>query len=98
MFSYAIKSGDYDGVKLDGLVFTCAKGQGGHVWYVDRRATPEQAAALQAIAERIVPVRHVSGDDRGRYARAGISAGITPHGTEHRSSLHHHSRARVDNT
>src|SRR5437667_12570412 len=50
VFSYAIKTGEYDGMPLDGLTLTCAHGQGGYVWYIDRRATPAQAAALRAIA------------------------------------------------
>src|SRR5436190_12535645 len=67
IFSYGIQSGEYDGVSLDGLTITCAKGQGGRVWYIDRRATPAQAAALRAIADRILPVSEARKDSEGRY-------------------------------
>jgi hypothetical protein len=55
LFAYAIKTGTYRTVKLDGLILAHAKAQGGSIWYIDRRATPPQAAALRAIATRIAP-------------------------------------------
>lgn len=48
--AYTIKDGEYDGVKLDGLRFGAASGQGGRILYLDERAKPEQRAALQKAA------------------------------------------------
>jgi len=53
LFSYGIRRGNYGKVKLDGLNLAGAAGEKGFVIYVDQRATPEQAEALKAIAQRI---------------------------------------------
>jgi hypothetical protein len=50
LFSLAIRRGYYGRVRLDGLHLAGAKGGKGFVYYLDARATPEQAEALQAIA------------------------------------------------
>ena len=98
VFSYRIKSGEYDGVSLDGLTLSCAHGQGGYVWYIDRRATPAQAAALRAIAERIVPVKPGYRDSPQRYAQAVIPAAITQEVTDHGSRLEIEGAGGFDNT
>src|SRR5438874_12682538 len=98
IFSYGIQSGEYDGVSLDGLTITCAKGQGGRVWYIDRRATPAQAAALRAIADRILPVSEARKDSEGRYARAAIPATITQQVTDRGSRLQIEGAGGFDNT
>lgn len=53
VFSYGIRKGHYGNVKLDGLRLAGAVGEKGFIWYLDERATPEQAAALRAIADHI---------------------------------------------
>jgi len=50
LFSLAIRKGRYGPVKLDGLHLAAAKGGKGLVYYLDDRATAEQAEALKAIA------------------------------------------------
>jgi hypothetical protein len=98
LFSYSIKSGEYDGVPLGGLAFTCAKGQAGFVWYIDRRATPAQAAALRVIAARIVPIRHGDRDSGGQYAKAVLRAAITQEVTERGSRVRIEGAGGFDNT
>jgi hypothetical protein len=98
VFSYAIKAGEYDGVPLDGLTIACAHGQAAYIWYVDRRATPAQAAALRAIADRIVPVRRGAGDSPDYYARAVVPATITQEVTDHGSRLEIEGTGGFDNT
>jgi hypothetical protein len=49
LFAVDIEHGHYGNVQLDGLHLAGAHGQKGDVWYIDRRATPEQAAALRTI-------------------------------------------------
>jgi hypothetical protein len=97
IFSYGIKTGQYDGVSLDGLTFTGAKGQGGQVWYIDRRATPAQAAALRAIADRIIPVK-AGRDPEGKYAKAVVPATITQEVTGRGSRLMIEGAGGFDNT
>jgi len=55
LFSVAIQKGHYGTVSLDGLRLAGAHGKKSRVWYIDDRATPEQAEALKAIATRIDP-------------------------------------------
>jgi hypothetical protein len=98
LFSYSIKSGEYGGVPLAGLIFACAKGQAGFVWYIDRRATPAQAAALRAIAERIVPIHHGDRDSGDRFAKAVIPAAITQEVTERGSRVRIEGAGGFDNT
>jgi hypothetical protein len=50
VYSLAIRKGHYGSVTLDGLHLAGAKGGKGTVFYLDARATPEQAEALKAIA------------------------------------------------
>jgi hypothetical protein len=59
MFSLAIERGHYGEVKLDGLHLAGIHGNKNKVWYIDARATPEQAAALRAIADHMVKSEHV---------------------------------------
>ena len=98
LFSYGIKSGEYDGVSLDGLTITGAKGQGGRVWYIDRRANPAQAAALRAIADRILPLERPGRDLAGKHAKAMVPATITQAVTEHGSRLTIEGAGGFDNT
>lgn len=58
IFSVVIEKGHYGNVKLDGLHLAGVHGKKAIVWYVDDRATPEQAAALKDIARR--SLRHPS--------------------------------------
>jgi uncharacterized protein DUF1326 len=55
LFSVAIQKGYYGGLSLDGLRLAEAHGNKSRVWYIDDRATPEQAEALKAIATHIDP-------------------------------------------
>lgn len=98
LFSYRIQTGEYDGVKLDGLTITCAKAQAGYVWYIDRRAMPAQAAALRAIADRIIPIR--AGDQKraGRSAIAAVPADILHEVTDRGSRVQIEGAGGFDNT
>jgi len=53
LFAVSIDKGNFGEVKLDGLHLAGAHGKKAHVWYIDDRATPDQAAALKAIATHI---------------------------------------------
>lgn len=55
MMSFYIEKGHYGSVRLDGLHLAGAHGQRSRVWYIDDRATPEQEAALKAIASHVLP-------------------------------------------
>ena len=59
MFSLAIESGHYGDVKLDGLHLAGIHGNKSKVWYIDSKATPEQAAALRAIAQHMLKSPHL---------------------------------------
>lgn len=50
LFSFTIEQGNYGDVSLDGLKMAGANGAKGGVWYIDERATKEQADALKKIA------------------------------------------------
>ncbi len=65
---FGIKQGDYNGLKLDGLKFAAASGNGGKVLYLDEKATPEQRPGLERIA-RIVTQQGVGRDDLSAAAR-----------------------------
>lgn len=97
IFSYGIKSGEYDGFSLDGLTIACAKGQAGRVWYIDRRASPAQAAALRAIANRIVPFQESEERAPGRHAKTAIAATITQEVTYRGSRLQIEGAGGFDN-
>jgi hypothetical protein len=53
LFALDIEHGHYGGVQLDGLHLAGAHGKKGDVWYIDERATPQQAAALRVVTEDI---------------------------------------------
>jgi hypothetical protein len=53
LFSIGIEKGHYGKVRLDGLHVAGAHGKKGAVWYIDDRATPQQAEALKAIASHM---------------------------------------------
>src|SRR5438309_11982638 len=53
LFSLDIRKGQYGKVRLSGLRLAGAAGAKGFVAYIDQRATPEQAQALQAIAAHV---------------------------------------------
>ncbi|HEV2348701.1 MAG TPA: DUF1326 domain-containing protein [Terriglobia bacterium] len=59
MFSLAIEKGHYGDVKLDSLHLAGVHGNKSKVWYIDSSATPDQAAALRAIADHILKSDHV---------------------------------------
>ena len=98
LLSYAIKTGTHGEVKLDGLIIASAKGQAGAVWYIDRRATPAQAEALRAIADRIIPIQHGKQESVSKPARTGIPATITQEVTEHGSRMRVEGAGEFDNT
>jgi hypothetical protein len=58
VFSLDIQKGHYGAVKLDGLHLAAVHGKKSKVWYVDATASPEQAAALRAIADHIGQYQH----------------------------------------
>jgi hypothetical protein len=51
LFSLDIAKGNYGKVRLDGLRLAGASAAKGTLWYVDERATQEQGAALEKIAD-----------------------------------------------
>jgi hypothetical protein len=53
LIGWDIQKGRYGNVKLDGLRLAAGDGAKGVVFYIDERATPAQAAALQAIGTRV---------------------------------------------
>jgi hypothetical protein len=53
LFSLDINKGRYGSVSLDGLRLAGAGGAKGMVAYIDQRATPQQAEALQAIVAHV---------------------------------------------
>jgi hypothetical protein len=97
VFSYGIKTGEYDGVSLDGLTITCAKGQAGRVWYLDRKSTPAQMAALRAIANRILPVQDFRKGADGRFAKAMVPATLTHEVTDRGSRVQIEGAGGFDN-
>jgi hypothetical protein len=52
--SFHIEKGHYETVLLDDLYLAGGYGKKAMVWYIDEKATPEQAQALRAIAEHMV--------------------------------------------
>jgi hypothetical protein len=55
LFSLTIQKGHYGSLSLDGLRLAGSHGKKSKVWYIDDRATPEQAEALKTIATHIDP-------------------------------------------
>lgn len=53
LYSLDIKEGHYGDLDLSGLRLAGANGAKGTVWFIDDRATKEQAAALRSIAKTI---------------------------------------------
>lgn len=62
VFSLDIEKGLYGNVKLDSLRMAVAHAQTDRVVYIDERATPEQSAALKAIATRMLQGHTFKGD------------------------------------
>src|SRR5207245_1234824 len=54
LFSLDIQKGHYGKAKLNGLRLAGSHGKKADVWYIDERASPEQAAALKAIAGHLL--------------------------------------------
>ena len=54
IFAVSIERGHYGTVPLDGLHFAGAHGKKSFVWYIDARATAEQASALRAITGHLI--------------------------------------------
>jgi len=57
VWSYEIKEGDFNGIKLDGLKFGGANGKRGMVVYIDSSADERQRKALEAIAAKVMNAR-----------------------------------------
>jgi hypothetical protein len=57
LFAMDIHKGHYGNLKLDGLHLAGAHGKKSEVWYIDDRATSEQAEALKAIANHMLTKR-----------------------------------------
>lgn len=71
--SFQIDHGHYRGVNLAGLHLVRAHGGNSTVWYVDSRATPQQASALRFIATHVTGAAWVSKfSDRFHFERADI--------------------------
>lgn len=75
--SFQIDQGHYRGVNLAGLHLVRAHGGNSTVWYVDSRATPQQASALRAIAAHVTGAAWVSKfPGRFHFERADIAQNI----------------------
>ncbi|MGH9342429.1 MAG: DUF1326 domain-containing protein [Terriglobia bacterium] len=71
--SFKIEQGHYGGVNLEGLHLVRAHGGNSIVWYIDSRATSQQAAALHAIAARVTGAAWISkSPDRVHFESADI--------------------------
>lgn len=70
VFSVDIQKGHYGNVRLDGLRLAGVHGKKALVWYIDDRATSEQAAALKEIA--LHSLRHGHGDADSGNSSSGI--------------------------
>lgn len=68
VFSFWIKQGEYNGIRLDGLKVAAANGQGGKVLYLDERASTAQRPALERLG-RIVCQQGLGRDDLGEKGR-----------------------------
>ena len=53
MWALDIKKGHYGHVRLDGLHLAAAHADASVVWYIDKNASPQQFAALKAVAEHL---------------------------------------------
>ena len=87
-FAIAIDKDSFGDVKLDGLHLAGAHGKKARVWYIDDHSTPEQAAALKAIAAHIdsKPTTHVETahivqevGDKGNKLEIGDKGGFEAH-------------------
>ncbi len=68
LFAFGITTGEYGGVRLDGLKIAAVRAQGGKVLFLDERATTAQRPALERIA-RIMCRQGVGPDDLSESAR-----------------------------
>ena len=68
VFSFWIKQGQYDRIRLDGLKVAAANGQGGKVLYLDERSTAEQRRVLERLG-RIICQQGLGRDDLGEAGR-----------------------------
>jgi len=59
IFSLEIQQGHYGDLRLEGLHLAGVHGKKSKVWYIDAKATPEQAAALRAIAQHMLKSEHI---------------------------------------
>src|SRR5579871_6290587 len=50
IYAYRLKTAQYDGVKLDGLLFGGGEGEKGAAGFLDSRATPAERPALEKLA------------------------------------------------
>ena len=69
-YSYEIREGHFNGVKLDGLRFGGMETAKGNALYLDERAQGEQRKALEAVARKAT---RVNGDRMGGARLLGIS-------------------------
>lgn len=69
VYSYEIREGHFNNVKLDGLRFGGMETAKGNAMYLDARAEGEQRQALEAVARKVM---RVSGDRMGSKKLLGI--------------------------
>ncbi len=74
VYAYRLKTAEYEGVKLDGLVFGGGEGDKGAFGFLDSRATPPQKSALLKLAYAVFGKGGASGD-----LRKFVSAKIVAH-------------------
>jgi len=64
VYAYRLKKATYNGVTLDGLVFGGGEADKGAMGYLDLRATPAQAKALEELAKAVFAKGGASGGTR----------------------------------
>jgi hypothetical protein len=69
IYSYEIREGQFNGIKLDGLKFGGMETAKGNAMYLDASARPDQRKALEAVARKVM---RVSGDQMGHKNLLGM--------------------------
>jgi hypothetical protein len=69
VYSYEIREGHFNSIKLDGLRFAGTDTAKGHALYLDARAQGDQRGALEAVARKVM---RISGDRMGGSKFLGV--------------------------
>lgn len=69
VYSYEIKEGNFNGIKLDGLRIGAIDAEKGNSVYLDERASTEQRPALEAVARKVL---RIAGNKMGGSMLLGL--------------------------